>query len=709
MFYFLCLRRLTFFTLNRWYLIGSLLLSFAIPLLRIPVNAVPEVIVQQPVMQQYVMQQAQEQFVVNTPVEPGISWMEWIEKGYYFVAMASVAQMLIALIVFVKRTRGEKLMQIGRIKVLKNKGKGTNGSFMNVVFLNDDQLTAGELQQILAHEMLHVKLFHSADRLLVRLVQVVLWFNPFVYAYIRSIEENHEFEVDKIVARDADKGVYANLLLRLSMNTHNNLLYHSFSKVPLKMRISMLFNKPSSNMKKLIYVLMLPVAVISCLAFANFKTQNVKHNTRVSAVGRLDKLGPHPLVIIDGKEYNDDILYTISGSCLSTFIILPSGSNKYGAKAKDGLVKIKTIGGKILKLTAIEKSNLIKEAAIPQSRFFARLHLKNNDGTAFDKVIFHLPSGSSMSNELNTGEKPAYVLDNKIYAETEMAKLEEAVKSTSIKTSGTGPVKDNTVGLKVDLKGYNNFFYFISDTAKYRQKIKRTASQKAADLKRVKEMEAFKNTDEYKQQFAQMSRVMGKTLVFKVAGEYVNKGATVKLSGYKLTNGGYEYKLPVFYGQEKQLIGQLQQGDEVTIKVFSTTCGKGEQVQVMPATIVKNGQQIFQLVEADKLPQYPFLYEANKVRFTDGQVTSIQKYPNGQWKSAVIEVVNGYKIKFNIKPNAPAFAGIEHGDHVRFRFVNETKTGAKEYTVDNWISISTDVKNYGIKNPDVFFKFYEKA
>jgi hypothetical protein len=476
------------------------------------------------------------------------------------------------------------------------------------------------------------------------------------------------------------------------------------------MRISMLFNKPSSNMKKLIYVLMLPVAVISCLAFANFKISDNKQNTRVSVVGKLDKLGPHPLVIIDGKEYTDDILYTISSSCIASTSI-SSVSTKYGAKAKDGLVDIKTHDGKIIKLTAIEKSNLLKEAAIPAGRFFTRLHLKNNDGTAFDKVIFHMSSGSSMSDELKAGEKPAYVLDNQIYTEAEISKLEEAVKSKPIKTIGTGPVKDNKVGLNVDLTGYNTFFYFISDTAKYRQKIKRTASQKADDLKRIKKMEAYKNTDEYKQQFAQGSRVMGKSLVFKVSGEYVNNGATVKLSGYKLKliNGDYEYKLPVSYGQEKQLIGQLKQGDEVTIKVFSVACGKGEQVQIMPATIVKNGQQIFQLVEADKLPQYPFLYEANKVRYTDGQVTSIQKYPNGKWKSAVVEVVNGYKIKFNIKPNAPAFAGIEYGDHVRFRFVNETKTGAKEYTVDNWVSITTDIKNYGTKNPDVFFKFYEKA
>ncbi|GAA4340205.1 hypothetical protein GCM10023149_51430 [Mucilaginibacter gynuensis] len=707
LFYFLCLRRLTFFTLNRWYLIGSLALSFVIPALSIPVSAVPEVIVQQPIMQQYVTPQVQQQITVTAPVaaEEGINWMEWIKMGYYAAAIASMAQLLITLVVFAIRTRGEKLMQIGNVKVLKSRGKGTNSSFMNIVFLNDDELNADEIKQILAHEMLHVRLFHSADRLLVRLVQIILWFNPFVYAYIRSIEENHEFEVDQIAARDADKGMYANLLLRLSI-ADNNLLYHSFSKVPLKMRISMLFNKPSSNMKKLIYVLMLPVAVVSCLAFANFKTDNGKQQQqRISAVGKLDKLGPHPLVIIQGKEYSDELLYTISGSCISSSSITAAGKDtKYGAKGKDGVVEIRT-NGKIVKMTAIEKGNLIKEAAVPEGQFYTRLRLKNNDGTEFDKVIFHMPSGGGMSNDLQTGEIPAYVVDNKLYTEADMAKIEEIVKANAIKNFGTGNVSYKSTDLKVDLKGYNNFFYFTTDTTKYRQKVKRSS----AYLKSTAETEVFKNSAEFKQKTAASNLVLGKAQQYKVTGQYDSVGPHGKASGYKLTTGGYEYTMRTQYGQEKQLKGELKIGDMITLTAFSTVTGKGKPVDIQPASIVKNGEKIFQLVEADKIPQYPFLYEVNKVRFTDGQVTAIQKYPNGKWKSAVVEVVNGYKIKFNIKPNAPTFDGIEQGDHVRFRFVNEVKTGAKEYTVNNWVSLSSDIKNYGIKNPDVFYKFYEKA
>jgi hypothetical protein len=123
--------------------------------------------------------------------------------------------------------------------------------------------------------------------------------------------------------------------------------------------------------------------------------------------------------------------------------------------------------------------------------------------------------------------------------------------------------------------------------------------------------------------------------------------------------------------------------------------------------VIKNGKEIFRLVEADKIPDYPFLYEANKVRFAEGQISNITKYPNGKWKTAVFERVNGYKFNLSFKPNAPDLNSIKWGDHVRLRFIHEVKTGEKTYKINDWVAISTDIKDYGIKNPEWFSKFYE--
>jgi beta-lactamase regulating signal transducer with metallopeptidase domain len=542
-FYFLLLRRLTFFTLNRWYLLVTLLVSFVIPAINIYVDTAKPPAIIQPVMYVNRIQVIDEPIKAITQTAPQqvtkkvFDWVSPVKAIYVVIAIASVMHLLFTLLIFFRRSRAERLLQIGNVKVLKGNSKQGNSSFLNVIFVNDDELEPGEVTQIIAHEMLHVKLLHSADRIIARLVQIILWFNPFAYCYIRSIEENHEFEVDRMITDNADKSIYATLLFKLSVSGQSYLM-HSFSKVPLKSRIAMLFNKPTSNMKKMIYVLIAPVVLVSCLAFANLKA-----NTTVDAV---------------------------------------------------------------------------------------------------KKHSFY-----------------------------------------------TGKPADTT----------------LLDTVKtYRQKVKRTPAQQ----KDIAAFKAYTRSADYKYKKTVAGRVQMHILPYKVVGTVDSMYKQTHLIGYKLMQGKDEFVLTYNYGQNKTLKGLLKAGDEIQLKVFGSRWRKEVPVVIEPALIVKDKKVIFQLAETT-IPKEAFLYEANKVRFTNGQVTNIKKYSNEKWKSAVVEVVNGYKIKFNLKPNAPDFKNIEWGDHITFRFIHEVKTGAKEYTVNDWISLSTDIKDYGIKNPDYFYKFYEKS
>jgi hypothetical protein len=539
LFYFLLLRRLTFFTLNRWYLLGTLALSFIIPAISLPVNTTQPPAIMQPVMYVNRMQTVEEP--VNPVSQPHqlkqqFDWIASVKTVYMTIAIISVTHLLFTLLVFARRMRNKELMQIGNVRVLKGSKKLGNSSFLNVIYINDDELDPGEIKQIIAHEMLHIKLMHSADRLLARVILIVLWFNPFAYFYIRSIEENHEFEVDRIAADVADKSIYATLLFKLSVSGQSYLM-HSFSKVPLKSRIAMLFNKPTSNMKKIIYLLVLPVVAISCLAFANLKPNNQKEHLFTSK--------PADTILID-----------------------------------------------------------------------------------------------------------------------------------TVKT--------------------------------YRQKIKRPPAQKLAYEKSIADFKAYTKSADYNYKNALAKKVNMQTLSYKVVGTIDTMYGPIHLTGYKLTQGDDEFVLTYNYNSTKTLKGLFKAGDEIQLKSMGARWLKNIPVIVEPALITKDNKVIFQSVGTSQIPKTAFLFEANKVRFTDGQVTNIQKHPNGKWKSAVVEIVNGYKIKFNIKPSAPNFANIKNGDQVRFRFVHEVKTGAKEYTVNDWVALSTNIKEYGVKNPDYFYKFYEK-
>jgi hypothetical protein len=707
-FYFLFLRRLTFFTLNRWYLLATLLLSFVIPMLSFTVDTVQPSPIMQPVIYVQSMQHTEPPAPILTtrsaPQET-FDWLSASKLAYLGVAALSLVHLLFTLAAFFLRSRSKRLMEIGNVRVIKAHKKAGNSSFLNVIFINDDELEPDEVKQIIAHELLHVKLLHSADRIIARVVQIALWFNPFAYLYMRSIEENHEFEVDRIAAAVDDKGIYAQLLFKLAVSGRS-YLFHSFSKVPLKKRIAMLFNKPTSNMKRIIYLLVLPVVAISCLAFANLRTDE-----KLSIINDLSSLGKNPLVLIDGKEYDSDIIYKISAKCvLGTGTYAAPVANpsykKYTGKMADGLVVITTKQGKISYQTAIEKENLAKKAAIPQGQFFTRLKLKREDGSVYEEGMVKLPGKGTLSCEFGVGEKLVFLIEGKAYAEAQLKQVEALVQKYRPASYSVGPVKNNPHIVKDDYSAYGTFYYFDIDTVKYRQKVYHNGKRVYSYRKAFKD---YENSAQGKHDQAASQRVSGKMLTFKVVGTvdstYHNL-FTGHLKGYKVMFGDDEYVLPMG-ARYKSIAGLLQAGDEVEIKTLMCFYGNNSPLTLSPETVSKDGKFIYK-AEKPKTPQYAFLYEANKVRFTDGKLSSVEKYANGKWKSAVILAPNGSKIKLSIKPTAPAFEDIAPGESVRFRFVHEVKSG-NNYVVNDWVSLTKGYMGYGTINPEYFYKFYEKV
>ncbi|MGI4022011.1 MAG: M56 family metallopeptidase [Janthinobacterium lividum] len=698
---------------------ASLFTSFIIPKLTIPVNpgqqqiAVVRQVFYVNTLQTVPLDVAD--FQNTTVVTKPVDWMLLLKVFYCLAVTALTFHLIITLIIFFKKLKGKQISKVGHVNILRGDKKLNNGSFFNYIFLNDQELSADKMQQIIAHEMLHVKLYHSVDRLLVKIAQVILWFNPFIYFYAKSIEVNHEFEVDRAIANSTDKKIYADLLVHLSV-TNQGMLYHSFSKIPLKKRITMLFNKPSAKMKKVIYVLILPVVLLSCLAFARLKRDQPE--IKISAIKSIEKLGINPLVVIDGKIYPKDILYKIGPKCIKVSAIWSPNpyTKRQGIIIKDGYVEITTNEGRITYLTKFEKENLIKERSIPEGQFYTRLRLHDLEkGGYLDKIVIQ-QKAAGMSANLQVNGKAGFLIDNKLYSEAQIKNLHQSIIASLSASSGVGPA-----GLErfksITANDYDIIFYWDSsikaDTTKYRQKLKRSPEQ----IKGEADFKAYRQTDDFKQKEKLARDIEGKVVTVKIKAivdkanvkdlDVLNTGGNHKMQGFTVSYNGNDYFMRTKYGQEKQLNSLLKVGDEITMKIFGSAFGPNSPIIIGPAFVYKNNIKIFQLAEAGKIPDYPFLYESNKVRFADGQVTHIQKYPNGKWKSAILEIVNGYKFNLNFKQTAPDFTNIEESDHVRFRFIHEVKTGAKTYQINDWVSVSNNLKDYGIKNPDFFYKFYE--
>lgn len=268
-FYLLVLRKLTFFKINRFYLLAALLLSFIIPALQfevkreitiaeteVPVN-IPEI---KPIAQAPV-QLIQPIMVKYQPeVRPKIDWMAVMYYVYGTTASLLLLVCVWRLFSLLKHTNRYTKNGDGLKLITKTEGF-TNCSFFNYVFINDEDLSIADLSILLKHEQVHARQYHSIDKVVLMVFKAVLWFNPVVYLYDKALEQIHEYEADEITSTDFGNQEYANLLLKLAISKSDMPLIHNFVKSPIKDRIRMLFHAKSKNMKKLIYLLALPVAV----------------------------------------------------------------------------------------------------------------------------------------------------------------------------------------------------------------------------------------------------------------------------------------------------------------------------------------------------------------------------------------------------------------------------------------------------------------
>ncbi|WP_295126757.1 M56/M15 family metallopeptidase [uncultured Chitinophaga sp.] len=266
--YLAVLRRLTFFSWSRIYLLVALFASAIIPQLTIESSfAAAPVTVIQPLQQVTltVLPGGFEDELVpageaQAPIWPQVVWMVYLAG-----AMIVAGRLLLAVAGMWRMVRNsERITQDGYRIILT---KGINASFAHYIFIDRDAFASDDRTHILLHEQTHVKLRHSADLMLLELVTVICWFNPVIWLYKKSVKEVHEYQVDRIVSGETNAKTYAGILLKLA-TAGMSLPVHTFSMQPLKGRITMLFTNPSHNMKKLFFLLVIPVAGVLLYSFA---------------------------------------------------------------------------------------------------------------------------------------------------------------------------------------------------------------------------------------------------------------------------------------------------------------------------------------------------------------------------------------------------------------------------------------------------------
>lgn len=136
-----------------------------------------------------------------------------------------------------------------------------NFSFFNWIFIRkDDQ----DHQAIYDHEKTHSQMLHSYDIVLIKLMQVFLWFNPILFLLERELRLQHEYAVDDALLKRSKNIIeYQQLLLDQVFNVKFSLITNSFNQTFLKNRFTMMTKKENRKWSRLFLIALLSMAIIS--------------------------------------------------------------------------------------------------------------------------------------------------------------------------------------------------------------------------------------------------------------------------------------------------------------------------------------------------------------------------------------------------------------------------------------------------------------
>ena len=267
--YYLFLRRETFFTINRWFLLSTLLLSFAVPPLG---QWIKDLYTTYPIDAGHVFYLVSETpAYINNAVtrNPDIDWLAVLIKAIYFsgVLLSSIRFCFGLRKIYRLYQAGYKSEHEG-YTLVSNDQFHLPFSFFRLVFVSNQLRLNGAFEKVIRHELTHVKHWHTIDILLTEIIHIFFWFNPIVLLYRKALQQSHEYHADACVLKEHQARDYGQLLLDPSSNLEIALVNQFFNS-HLKNRITMMYQKQSTRSAMVKYFAAIPILILALFLFSN--------------------------------------------------------------------------------------------------------------------------------------------------------------------------------------------------------------------------------------------------------------------------------------------------------------------------------------------------------------------------------------------------------------------------------------------------------
>jgi len=262
---------------------------------------------------------------LTIPEQPAFSIMDYLLFIYLiglFLFLLRFLFQIFSVVQFINSHPRQK--KSDHILVLANT-KASPFSFFKYIVLGKHTFEKEELEQVIAHEQIHVNQNHSLDILLSKLIAILFWFNPLAWLYQKEVQKNLEFIADENTVKKTNKiEAYPYLLLKSINRTPQFELTSNFYQSLIKTRITMLHKTRSKKINQWKFLAMLPLLAAFIITF---NTKTVAQASQVQYISSKSGLD----VEIITKDFQKNDLESLKNRLQTKGMALKYGKLKYNA------------------------------------------------------------------------------------------------------------------------------------------------------------------------------------------------------------------------------------------------------------------------------------------------------------------------------------------------------------------------------------------
>ncbi|CAM1361130.1 M56 family metallopeptidase [Tenacibaculum xiamenense] len=294
-FYHFFLEREKMHRFNRFYLLGSVIVSFLIPLFTIETTVIL------PIEPEYI----EETIVPNEITTSPINYFEYLLYIWWTVSGILLIRFIKNLWNLLKIVKNNQQIKYKKAILVLVDDSISPYTFWNYIFINKDEFDNKEIEkELFTHELTHVTQKHTFDVIFLELLLISFWFNPMFYLLKKYIQLNHEFLADNnVITLHKNISEYQYLLLNKTAWNNNYYLASNFNYSLTKKRLVMMTTKSSKSKILLKKLAVMPLIAGFTFVFAERVEAQKKRSTLKEVKSTKDK-------VKDVHVYNDKVTYT---------------------------------------------------------------------------------------------------------------------------------------------------------------------------------------------------------------------------------------------------------------------------------------------------------------------------------------------------------------------------------------------------------------